>query len=104
MTDEERAKQQAEQQERQRQAQLRQSALLLAEDQHASDEDIIELKHALDDAQLAEKKMNDELRAMRMDTQLARAKYEKALDKYIDPRYQLSDSDWEKLMARFQRG
>ena len=104
MTPEEQAKQQAQREEQQRQMQLRRSALMIAEDEHGNDEGIIELKHALDDAQLAEKKFHDELQALRMDTQLARAKYEKALDQFVNPKYQLSEKDWEAVFARFTRG
>jgi hypothetical protein len=95
------AKQQAEQQRFQR---LRESALMLADDDHGNDENIMELKHAKDDAELAEKKFQDELQALRMDSQMARAKYEQALDEFINPKYRLSEKDWESVFARFARG
>ena len=102
MTQEE--QQRAEREAQQRAQQLRASAIMLAEDEHGNDEGIIELKHIVDDATLAEKKFNDELQAMRMDTQLARAKYEKALDEFVMPKYRLSEKEWESVFERFIRG
>jgi hypothetical protein len=92
------------QEEQQRFQRLRESALMLADDDHGNDENILELKHAKDDAELAEKKFNDELQALRLDTQMARAKYEQALDEFINPKYRLSEKDWESVFARFARG
>jgi len=97
-------KQQQEREAQARQVRLRQSALMIAEDKHVNDEDIKKLRHALEDAQLAEKKFNEELNAIRMDTQLARLKYEQALEKYIDPAYKLTKEEWERLFSRFTRG
>ena len=83
---------------------LRRAAIMLAENKHGNDEGIIELKHAIDDAQLAEKKFRDNLSRIRLNTQLARAKYERALDKFVDSDYQLSDKEWDTLIARFTHG
>ena len=104
MTEQEQAQQQAERAEMQRRANLRRAAMTLAEDKHGSDDAIIELKHAMDDAELAEKKFHDELRALQLDTRLAKAKYEQALDAFVDPDYRLSKEEWEQIMSRFSRG
>lgn len=100
----EQEKQQAERGAIQKAQRLRQAAITIAEDKHGNDAEIIKLKHLVDDAELAEKKFQDELNAIRLDTQLARAKYEKALDTFVDPDYQLSDKEWEKVFSRFTRG
>jgi len=102
--EQEHAQRQAEREAMQRKNMLRQSAIMLAEDNHGSDETILKLKHKLDDSLLAEKKFNDELSAIRMDTQLAKVKYEKALEAFVDPKYRLPESEWETLFARFKRG
>ena len=102
--EEEQAQMLAEREAMQKAQQLRASAIMLAEDEHGNDDGILELKHEVDDAALAEKKFNDELQAMRLDTQLARAKYEKALDEFVMPKYKLSEKEWEGVFARFKRG
>lgn len=95
---------QARRAEIQKQRELRRAALILAIDKHGDDEEIIKHKRVLEDAQHAEKKIQDELRLAQLDMRLAKANYEKALDKFIDPSYRLSDAEWEKLIARFKRG
>ena len=102
MTPEEQAKMQAEREAMQRKNMLRQSAIMLAEDNHGNDAKIIKLKHKLDDAMLAEKKYTDTLQAIRMDTQMCKVEYEKALDEFVDPKYRLADSEWATLIARFK--
>jgi len=92
-----------EQAARRKAAQLRQAALTIAEDQHGSDDKIIKLKKNVDAADAAVQQFQQDLRGLQMDAQFARVQFEKALEKHIDPRYQLSKEEWRKTEARFKR-
>jgi hypothetical protein len=82
---------------------LRKAAQMLAGDKHGNDDDIIKLKKNVDAADAAVKQFQQDLRALQMDAQYARVQFEKALEKHIDPRYQLSAEEWKKVEARFRR-
>ena len=98
-----RIQREAEQEALRKAGQLRRSALMLAEDQHGSDDEIVKLKKNVDVADAAVQQFQQDLRGLQMDSQFARIQYEKALEKYIDPRYQFSKEEWIKMESRFKR-
>ena len=98
-----RIQREAEQEAIRKAQQLRRSALMLAEDQHGSDDEIVKLKKNVDAADAAVHQFQQDLRGLQMDSQFARIQYEKVLEKFIDPRYQFSKEEWVKMEARFKR-